>query len=136
MTRVHALLHLIEGMRAGVGDSGDVDVFPQGKCLKTYEGHKNESYCMFSAFSVTSGKWIVSGSEDNSVYLWNLQTKKVVQTLTGHTGTHRVPQLLPFPLRHGFMLRNASCVCVCVVDIHTLPHIARHRALCRHPSHS
>ena len=31
------------------------------------------------------GKWIVSGSEDNLVYIWNLQTKEVVQKLHGHT---------------------------------------------------
>ena len=55
--------------------------------MKTYEGLKAESYCVFSTFSVTSGKWIVSGSEDNRVFLWNLQTKRVVQTLEGHTGT-------------------------------------------------
>ena len=28
----------------------------------------------------------MSGSEDNRVYLWNLQSKEVVQTLEGHTG--------------------------------------------------
>ena len=32
-------------------------------------------------------KWIVSGSEDNMVYIWNLQTKEIVQRLSGHTGT-------------------------------------------------
>lgn len=31
-------------------------------------------------------QWIVSGSEDNMVYLWNLQTKEIVQKLEGHTG--------------------------------------------------
>ena len=66
-----------------------VAVIGQGKCLKTYDGHRNDSYCMFSAFSVTSGKWIVSGSEDGQVYIWNLQTKKVVQTLSGHSGTQQ-----------------------------------------------
>ena len=29
------------------------------------------------------GKWIVSGSEDSSVYIWNLQTKEIVQKLEG-----------------------------------------------------
>ena len=31
-------------------------------------------------------QWIVSGSEDNLVYIWNLQTKEIVQKLEGHTG--------------------------------------------------
>ena len=31
-------------------------------------------------------QWIVSGSEDNMVYVWNLQTKEIVQKLDGHTG--------------------------------------------------
>lgn len=28
----------------------------------------------------------MSGSEDNMVYIWNLQTKEIVQKLEGHTG--------------------------------------------------
>jgi len=35
---------------------------------------------------VTGGKWIVSGSEDHMIYIWNLQTKEIVQKLQGHTG--------------------------------------------------
>ena len=34
---------------------------------------------------VCPGKWIVCGSEDNMVYIWNLQTKEIVQKLEGHT---------------------------------------------------
>ena len=29
----------------------------------------------------------ISGSEDNLVYIWDLQSKKIVQKLEGHTGT-------------------------------------------------
>ena len=32
-------------------------------------------------------QWIVSGSEDNTVFIWNLQTKEIVQKLQGHAGT-------------------------------------------------
>ncbi|CAH1448328.1 unnamed protein product [Lactuca virosa] len=56
-----------------------------GKFLKTNNVHTNSKYCMLSAFSITNGTYIVSGSEDNCVYLWELQTRKIVQKLEGHT---------------------------------------------------
>ena len=38
----------------------------------------------------------MSGSEDNCIYLWNLQTKEIVQKLEGHTGK-QTPSLFAFP---------------------------------------
>ena len=31
-------------------------------------------------------QWIVCGSEDSKIYIWNLQTGELVQTFEGHTG--------------------------------------------------
>ncbi|ESQ37946.1 hypothetical protein EUTSA_v10028762mg [Eutrema salsugineum] len=59
--------------------------YATGKFLKVYTGHTNKVFCITSAFSVTNGKYIVSGSEDNCVYLWDLQHRTILQRLEGHT---------------------------------------------------
>jgi COMPASS component SWD3 len=59
-----------------------------GKCAKTYEGHQNSKYCCTAAFSVSStGRYVVSGSENSFIFIWDLQTKEIVQKLQGHTGS-------------------------------------------------
>ncbi|KAK9220665.1 hypothetical protein WN944_009088 [Citrus x changshan-huyou] len=55
------------------------------KLRMTYTRHTNSKYCISSTFSVTNGKYIVSGYEDSCVYLWEVQARKVVQKLEGHT---------------------------------------------------
>lgn len=59
--------------------------YSTGKFLKTYTGHVNSKYCISSSFSITNGKYVVGGSEDNCIYLWELQTRKIVQKLEGHS---------------------------------------------------
>ncbi|KAF6142125.1 hypothetical protein GIB67_037043 [Kingdonia uniflora] len=61
--------------------------FSSGKFMKTYSGHANSKFCLSSAFSITNGMYIVSGSEDNHIYLWDLQSKEILQKLEGHTDT-------------------------------------------------
>lgn len=52
-------------------------------------------------------QWIVSGSEDSMVYIWNLQTKEIVQKLQGHTG-------MTFDL--WAWLSPSLCLCLPVCD--------------------
>ncbi|XP_031373778.1 COMPASS-like H3K4 histone methylase component WDR5B isoform X1 [Punica granatum] len=61
--------------------------YSTGKFLKIYLGHQNSSYCIMSTFSVTNGKYIVSGSEDHCVCIWDLQGKNMLQKLEGHKDT-------------------------------------------------
>ena len=37
--------------------------------------------------SVTGGKWIIAGSEDGRVVVWDLQSREIAQILEGHKGT-------------------------------------------------
>ncbi|THH06366.1 hypothetical protein EW145_g4139 [Phellinidium pouzarii] len=54
------------------------------RCLKTYSGHLNRTYCLAASFSFTDGLYVVSGSEDGKIYVWDMQSRKVVQVLEGH----------------------------------------------------
>lgn len=60
--------------------------FQTSRCVKTYKGHINRTYCVFTCFSTTQGHHVVSGSEDGKVYVWDVQSREVVQVLEGHRG--------------------------------------------------
>lgn len=53
----------------------------RASCVRTFEGHVNAKYCLDSVF-LRSGL-LVSGSEDGSVVMWDLQNAQVVSTLRG-----------------------------------------------------
>jgi COMPASS component SWD3 len=58
------------------------------KPIKSYTGHVNTSYCVSACFSTTDrggkgGKYIVSGSEDGRIWIWDLQSCQGVQVVEG-----------------------------------------------------
>ena len=57
-----------------------------GKCSKTYAGHTNSKFCAFAAFLSANPKrqCVVSGSEDGKIYMYDLQSRLIRQTLEGH----------------------------------------------------
>ena len=63
-----------------------------GRCVKTYQGHRNEKYSMGGAFGnyghpSATFAFIASGSEDGSIWMWDVGTKTVLQRLEGaHEG--------------------------------------------------
>ncbi|CAD6444726.1 3f01e09e-0372-41c3-ac7e-2cebb502f05e [Sclerotinia trifoliorum] len=51
------------------------------RCIKTFEGHKKFA---LSATFTPDGKWILSGSKDNEIQFWNVETGESQLTLQGH----------------------------------------------------
>ncbi|KAK3060638.1 WD domain protein, partial [Teratosphaeriaceae sp. CCFEE 6253] len=74
--------------------------YVDGRCIKTYQGHKNEKYSVNAAFGSYSAeaevdeeeqeqeKWafVICGSEDGRAVLWDVSSKEVLQELKGHEG--------------------------------------------------
>ncbi len=56
-----------------------------GELLNEYKGHKNASYKVEATLSYDDG-FVVSGSEDNNVYIWDLVETKMLAKLKAHAG--------------------------------------------------
>ena len=73
-----------------VSKTGDRYKSQGGHFFKIYGGkgcHQNTKFCAFSDFCITNRNQqsIVTGSEDGKLYIYDLQTKAVRQTLEGHS---------------------------------------------------
>lgn len=51
----------------------------------------NRTFCIPACFITTKGQYLVSGSEDCKIYIWDLQTRQVLQVLEGHRGNYHLP---------------------------------------------
>lgn len=49
-----------------------------------YHGHRQGRYAIRSCFGGVGEGFVVSGSEDNAIYLWHRKTQTLLETLRGH----------------------------------------------------
>lgn len=56
-----------------------------GGLLQEYKGHLNQAYRVASVFD-ESEEFVISGSEDGKVYMWNHVSGERVQQLSAHDG--------------------------------------------------
>ena len=56
--------------------------FASGTLVRALTGHKNTLYCLSTEFwAACGGQWVVSGSEDCNVYVWNIQNSAMALAL-------------------------------------------------------
>jgi COMPASS component SWD3 len=54
------------------------------KPFKKYKGHQNASKNFIKATFGSKDNTIICGSEDSNIYIWDIDSTKIVQTLVGH----------------------------------------------------
>ena len=62
--------------------------YVEGRCVKTYQGHRNETFSLSGAFGVYGDgdqAFTVSGNEDGDIVIWDVVSKNILQRLSGHT---------------------------------------------------
>ena len=63
--------------------------YVEGRCVKTYQGHRNERFSLSGTFGVYGGggqAYVASGSEDGNIIIWDVVKKNILQELSGHQG--------------------------------------------------
>lgn len=70
-----------------------------------YTGHQQNKYVIRSCFGGVNSAFIASGSENSEVYIWNRQSSKPIEVLSGHSTTVNCVSWNPKRLK---MLASAS----------------------------
>jgi WD40 repeat protein len=55
--------------------------------IRTFFGSVHNEYVISSTFGGVSGDFIASGSEDESIVIWNRKNENPIHKLIGHIGT-------------------------------------------------
>ncbi|CAD7699969.1 unnamed protein product [Ostreobium quekettii] len=59
------------------------------KIKKVYRGYQNQMYCLVPAISCTKGRlggrWLVTGSEDNGICVWEINKRELCQKIEGRS---------------------------------------------------
>ena len=55
-----------------------------GELINTLSGHSGSTY---SVAISSDNKYIISGSFDNTIKIWDMEKKELIYTLTGHTSS-------------------------------------------------
>lgn len=104
--------------------------YQTSRCVKTYTGHVNRTYCIPACFITMKGQYLVSGSEDCKVYIWDLQTRQVLQVLEGHRGNYL--SIVVSPSGSWSLLLEDIVLAVAVSPFRLSDHILTQFSLFRH----
>ncbi|KAF9318920.1 hypothetical protein BG003_010336 [Podila horticola] len=77
----------------------------EGRIERRYVGHKQGRYIIRSCFGGWGDRFVISGSEDSTIYIWHRDNGSLVQTLEGH---HRPVTCVAWSPIHPTMLASAS----------------------------
>ncbi|KAL8694513.1 MAG: hypothetical protein Q9218_000843 [Villophora microphyllina] len=83
----------------GMGGPGMGSRERMGKCVKTFEGHKD---FVLSVALTPDGRWVLSGSKDRGVQFWDPRTGDTQLMLQGHKNSGKSPS--------SAQLAGSSCV--------------------------
>lgn len=60
---------------------------PQFRFIRKFTGHVQNHFLVRSCFGAPKDKFILSGSEDGSVYVWQGESSEPIEVLAGHNET-------------------------------------------------